>query len=283
MNKKIFLAIFIPAVLAILTLPLFLSSQNITEAQIKKDDDSFFMMGTIEKEKIMTGVYSKNSEAIHNKNWCVFVGENGKVYKISLIDKSIHALSIDGKKIEDKEIWKHNAEYKPFLEKFWRETELENQSAEIDSLIKPFDRKISVLDKEIEKLDKREAQLEKGASSFDDSRKSINAERKKLAKMQNEYAQQIEQFSDRQEAISKELESLNLMAEIDKVLLQICEDLKSIGVVKTSKGLSFKLNNSVLMVNGKQVSPEAHQLLKDKYIVDLNGEFGFLYHWKKDL
>lgn len=269
--------------MAILSFSFFIWQQNIAEAQNKKDEDNLFMIGSLEKDKRMTGFYSKSPQSIQNKNWCVFIGENGKVYKISLIERNIHTLTIDGKQIADNQIWKHNAEYKPFLERFWREAEIENESAEIDSRIKPFDRKIAALDKEMEKIDKREEQIEKGSSSFTDTPKTLDAERRKLAKMQQEYAKQIEELAKLQENLSNEQDSLKLEGEIDKVLLQICEDLKSLGVVKTSKNLSFKLSNTELIVNGNKVSPEVYQLLKDRYIVELNGEFGFLYHWKGDV
>lgn len=280
MNKRIFLII---SCFVLLSIPFFLWQQNVSEAQTKKDDDSLYMIGSIENNKTMTGFYSKNAQSVQNKNWCVFIGNNGKVYKIQLIDKSIHTLHIDGQKIADSQIWKHTAEYKPYLEKMWRITEIENKSAEIDSQIKPIDRKIAALDKEMQKLDEKEEQMEKNSTNFAENQKSFNAERKKLSEMIKKHSEQIEELSEQQEILSKEMESLDLMKEIDKVLSQISADLKALGVIKSSSNVSFKLSNSELIVNGKKASPEVYDLLKSRYIVEMNGSFGFLYHWKGEV
>lgn len=279
MSKRIILII---SCLALLSIPFFVRQKNIVEAQTKNKED-LFLNGSIENDRKMTGFYSKNSNAAQNKNWCVFIGENGKVYKLWLIDKNIHTLHIDGQKIADDQIWKHTAEYKPFLLKMWRINELEKESADLDDEIRPIDRKIAALDKEMDKLDKKEEQIEKNSSSFTDNRQSIDAERRKLSKMIEERSKEIEKLSKKQEALSKEIESLDLMSEMDKVFRQISADLKSLGVIKSSTNLSFKLSNSELIVNGKKVSPEVFDLLKARYIVEMEGNFGFVYHWKGEV
>ncbi len=286
MNKQIFLAI---SCFSILSIPFLLWQNNVSEAQTRKDDQ-FFMAGSIENDRKMTGFYSKNANAAQNKNWCVFIGENGKVYKIWLIDKNIHSLHIDGIKIADDQIWKHTAEYKPYLEKMWRINELEEESAEIDDQIRPIDQKIAALDKEMEKLDKKDEEIEKkkeqidkNSLNFDDTRKNIDAQRRKLSKMIEERSKEIEILSKKQGSLVKEIESLNLMSEMDKIFRQITIDLKSLGVIKNSANLSFKLSNSELIVNGKKVSTEVYDLLKARYIVEMDGNFGFVYQWKGEV
>lgn len=275
MSKRIILII---SCLAVFSIPFFVGQENSIEAQII--DDDLFLNGSIENDRRMTGFYSKDSNATQNKDWCVFIGENGKVYKIWLKDRSIHTLHIDGQKIADEQIWKHTAEYKPFLLKMWRINDLEKESSEIDNEIRPIERKISALEKEIEKLEKKHEQIEKNSSSFTDNRKNIDAEMRKLSKMIEERSRDIEKFSKKQEILSKEIESNNLMSEMDKVFRQISADLKSLGVIKNSANLSFKLSNSELIVNGKKVSAEVFELLKARYIVEMKGNFGFLYQWK---
>lgn len=279
MSKRIILII---SCLALLSIPFFIGQKNGVDAQTKNDDD-LFLNGSIENDRRMTGFYSKDSNAAQNKDWCVFIGENGKVYKIWLIDRSIHTLHIDGQKIADDQIWKHTAEYKPFLLKMWHINDLEKKSSQLDDEIRPVERKISALEKELEKLDKKQEQIEKSSSSFTDSRTSIDAEMRKLAKMIEERSKEIEELSQKQEALSKEMEANNLMGEMDKVFRQISADLQSLGVIKNSANLSFKLSNSELIVNGKKVSAEVFELLKARYIVEMKGNFGFIYRWKGEV
>ena len=135
----------------------------------------------------------------------------------------------------------------------------------------------------MEKVDRREELMEKNSSGFTDSRKSIDAERRKLSKMIEEYSNQIEALSNKQESFSEEMEANDLMDEMDKVLHQISTDLKALGVIKNSTNLSFKLSNSELIVNGKKVSPEVLNLLKSRYLVEMEGNFGIVYHWKGEV
>lgn len=279
MSKRIILII---SCLALLSIPFFVRQKNLVEAQTKNNDD-LFLNGSIENNRKMTGFYSKNSNAVQNKDWCIFIGANGKVYKIWLINKSIHTLHIDGQKIADDLIWKHTAEYKPYLLKMWHINELEKESADLDDGIRSIDRKIAALDKELEKLDKREEQIEKNSSSFTDNHKNIDAERRKLSKMIEERSKEVEELSKKQEALRNEIESLDLMNEMDKVFRQISADLKSLSVIASSANLSFKLSNSELIVNGKKISPEVFDLLKARYIVEMEGDFGFVYNWKGEV
>lgn len=261
----------------------FLLNQNSSQAQTIPSD-GIYIFGTIEKDRRMTGYFGKNSKDLRNKNWCVFIGENGKVYKLLLIDKGISELYIDGQKIDDSLIWKHTAEYKSFLERFWRSEEIENQSRELEQKMKPIDRRIEAVSKEIEKLDRAEEKLdkalEKNTIGFAENRKSIRAQQKRLNEIQSEFAQQIEDLSKQQEKLSNEQESLKLMEDLNKVLRQIGVDLQSLGVIKNVNNLSFKLSNLELIVNGKKASPEVFAMLKARYIFELNNESGFLYRWK---
>lgn len=261
----------------------FLINLNKSQAQILPSND-IYMFGTIENDHRMSGYFGKNSKDLQNKDWCVFIGANGKVYKITLIERNIHELFIDGKKITDSEIWKHNAEYKTFLQKFWRNEDLRIQSRDLEQKMRPLERKIEAISKEIEALDQKEEKLskefERNSINFAENKKTIRAQQKRLNEIQSNLDQQIEELSDEQEKVSNEQESLNLMSETEKILQQISEDLQSLGVIKSSKNLSFKLSNIELILNGKKVTKDVFDLLKTKYIVELKSETGFLYRWK---
>jgi bla regulator protein blaR1 len=262
----------------------FLSSQDIITAQVKSDDEGIYMVGTIDKGIILTGYFNRNRSNLKNQDWCVFVGENGQVYKLLLTDKKVLNLHIDGQKIEDNQIEKHSAEFSPFLTRYLRSREIENETRELEFKMKPFERKIQALDQEISKLDKAEEKLEKAmeknSASFAEDRKSIRAQQKRISEMQRGHEKELEMLSDQQEKLSNEQESLGLDQEIDKLLLRISEDLKSVGLIKTTTNLSFKLSNLELVVNGKKISAETYQKLKVKYVFDFSDESGFLYHWK---
>ena len=268
------------SVLAVLT-----GNQNLGNAQSSVPDGTH-LFGTIGNDSVISGYFSKN-QASSNLDWCAFIGSNGKVYKMSLIERNVHELYIDGYKIADSEIWKHNAAYKPFLEKYWRSNEIENESREIEKKIKPLDTKIEAINKEIERLDLAEERLERSTSknseSFIDSKLSLKEQQKQLAETQNELDQQIEFLSKQQERISDEQESLGLEKYLDDILKQIAADLKSLGAIKSIDKLSFKLSNREMIINGKQASPEVFDLLKAKYIIDQSGESGLIYRWKGNI
>jgi len=277
MKKRLFLT----SAAALLLLAAFSAfDSNIGLAQLPTGDDGIYIFGRIDNDKAKSGIFGRRRENLKNSDWCVFIGENGQVYRMSLIDRSIHELYIDGKKIDDSQIWKHTAEFKPYLEKYWRVRELDKESASLDRQMKPIEIKIETVSKEMEKLDKIEERLERSAAGFADDRKSLSDARKRIAGTERELSRELEDFAKRQDQIGKEHESLNLMADLDKVLKQIGTDLQALGVIKSTSNLSFKLSNVELIVNGRKASPEVYDLLKARYIITEGAESGFLYRWK---
>lgn len=107
---------------AIVFAAVFVNDFSPTSAQTDFPDGTY-LFGTIEND-VISGYFSRN-HGNPTKSSCVFVGSNGKVYKMSLIERNVHELYIDGQKIPDSEISKHNAEYKSFLEKYLRAQEIE--------------------------------------------------------------------------------------------------------------------------------------------------------------
>lgn len=237
------------------------------------------MFGQIDNDGTKSGVFGRRPSDVKNSNWCVFVGPREQVYKLTLIDRNIHELFIDGRKVEDSLIWKHTAEFKPYLEKFWRDREIADKSADLERQMKPLDRKIEAIQKEIQKLEQANEKMERNSSSFAQS-KSLDAEIKRLSGIDRDLEQQIESLSRSQEDLSKEQESLQLDKETDRVLARIIADLKALGAIKSTSNLRFKLSNTEFIINGKQASPEIYRLMKDRYIVETTNESGFLYRWK---
>lgn len=258
---------------------LFSQSSNVDRSWADRLNDDVYIVGRIDNDGTKSGVFGRRPSDVKNSNWCVFVGPREQVYKLTLIDRSIHELFIDGRKVEDSLIWKHTAEFKPYLEKFWRDREIEDESAELERQIKPIDRKMEEIQKEIEKLEQANEKLERGSSSFAES-KSIDAKLNRLSEIERDLELQIESLSKSQETLSKEQESLQLDKETDRVLSRMIADLKALGAIKSSSNLRFKLSNTQFIINGKQASPEIYQLMKDRYVVETSGENGFLYRWK---
>ncbi|MEQ1605375.1 MAG: hypothetical protein ABL999_10960 [Pyrinomonadaceae bacterium] len=267
---------------AILAAAFFTSDSNVSLAQPPLGD-GIYMFGRIDNDKAKSGIFVRNRQDLKNRDWCVFIGENGSVYKMSLIDRSVHELFIDGKRVDDSLIWKRTAEFKPYLEKYWRDRELEKESADLERQMKPIEIKIEAVSKEMEKLDKFEQRLERSAAGFADDRKSLSDARRRIADTERGFSHELEGFARQQDRIGREQESLNLMEDLDKVLKQICTDLQALGVIKNTANLSFKLSNVELVVNGKRVSPEVLDLLKARYIIAEDGESGFLYRWKGEI
>lgn len=146
---------------------------------------------------------------------------------------------------------------------------------------------MEIVSKDIEKLDRAEDRLEqnalKSSESFVDSKLRLKEQQKQLDELEKELDQQITVLSNQQDRLSDEQESLGLETHLNDVLKQITIDLKSLGAIKSDDKLSYKLSNRALIVNGKVMPGHVFELLKAKYIVDQDGESGFLYKWKSKL
>lgn len=265
---------------AVIAAAFFYADKNVSLAQPQPKDDGIYILGRIDNDKTTSGIFGRRREDLKNRDWCVFIGENGRVYKMSLVDRSVRDLVIDGKRVDDSLIWKRTAEFKPYLEKYWRVRELEQESARLDRQMRPIELKIQAISQEMEKLDRLEQRLDRAATGFTDDRKSLSAARRRIADAERGFSRELNDFARQQDRIGKEHESVDLIGDLDKVLKQIGTDLQSLGAVNTTKNLSFKLSNVEMIVNGKNVSPEIFDLLKARYIVAETGEAGFVYRWK---
>lgn len=279
MRKRLFRIIPLAAVIFA---AIFTSDDNTSHAQ-PPVNDGIYIFGRIDIERGKSGIFGRSRKELKERDWCVFVGANGSVYKMSLIDRSVHELFINGKRVDDSLIWKHTAEFKPYLDKYWRVQELEKESADLDRQMKPIEAKIEAVSKEMQRIDKLEERLDRASSGFADDRRSLSEARRRIADTERGFSQELEGFARQQDAIGKQHESLNLIEDLDKVLKEICTDLQSLGVVKSTANISFKLSNVELIVNGKRVSQEVYDLLKARYIIAEGGESGFLYRWKGDI
>ncbi len=281
MKKRTYFTI---SIFAFLFFAACVSHQNVADAQIRGLDDAIYMFGTFDTNTGKTGFFMKNAVEGDKKTWCVFVGENGSIYKLSLIDKSVGELFVDGKRIPDGEIWKRTVEFKPYLEMVWKQKELEAKSEKNDAKSEEIDSQSEEIDKSEERIDRAEEKLDKLSDerlvAVSKERENLRTQRERLNKLRENINRQREPIETRQSVINRELNSIDMISEMDKVLNQVIVDLKSVGVIKDPKNLSFKLSNRELIVNGRTVSTETFELLKTKYIAESTGETGFLYRWK---
>lgn len=257
----------------------FVLERSAVEAQLV-EPDGIHLSGRVEKQGRLSGFFSSPSKGGRTTNWCVFVGANGSVYKLTLLDRSVQSLVLDGQPVESDRISRYAAEFNPFLERFLRDAEIERESNQIDTRMEPIDAEMESLDTAMEKIESAADRLGSRGSAFAAERSTLDAERKKISATHKSLANLLKPLADRQEALSEEQERLNLMADIDRILDVITNDLIALGVIKTDTNLSFKLSSLGLIVNGKPISGEAHRFLRAKYIVDGSGESGFLYRWK---
>jgi bla regulator protein blaR1 len=284
MKKRTYFTI---SIFAFLFFSVFVSRQNVADAQIRGLDDAIYMFGTFDTNRGKTGFFNKSSAESDAKKWCVFVGKNGSVYKLSLIDKSVGELFVDGKRIPDGEIWKRTAEFKSYLGMVWKQRELEAESERIDANSEEIDSQSEEIDRSEQRIDKAEEKLDKFSderqADISKERENLRTQRERLNKLRESIHNQREPVETRQSVIERELNSIDMIREMDKILDQVIVDLKSVGVIKDSKNLSFKLSNRELVVNGKRISTETFELLKTKYIAESTGETGFLYRWKPEI
>ncbi len=249
-------------------------------AGVAKTDGGINFMGTIENNGVMTGVFGRRSNTARNNNWCVFVGANGQVYKMAFIDRDISYLYIDGKRVDDSLIWKHTAEFRAYYDKYWRDRDIETQSAALENEMRPLNSEIENVAKQMEKIDQAlEKLVRQGGSSAEN--KSFDADRERLAQIERRLDKEIEGYAKRQELLAKEQETLRMMDETDKVLNQILQDLKSLGAIKQRANTTFKLSTLEFIINGKPASPEIYALMKDRYLPESTVETGFMHHWKE--
>lgn len=103
---------------AIMAAAIFTSGGDVSHAQ-RPVSDGTYIFGRIDNDRGKSGIFGRSRQAFKDRDWCVFVGANGSVYKMSMIDRSVHELFINGKRVDDSLIWKHTAEFKPYLEKYW--------------------------------------------------------------------------------------------------------------------------------------------------------------------
>lgn len=271
--------------LVIAAFVLFLGiGQTVVNSQFQIDDERFYMVGTVGKDKKLSGYFIKGKTEFKDQNQFTFIASNGKVYKLSLTDKNVGELFIDGQKIAPADIEKHSAEYRPFVEKVLRSAEIEKELNELERKTNPLERRNAALDEEIEKLEAKleeiEKKIEKGANGFTDNRDNLQAQIDRLSEMQDELDGQIDELDQKRDPLDEEQDALGLYNEMEKVLDQITADLKSLGVAKNTANLSYKLSNRELIVNGQKVSAEVFELLKTRYLFETATESGYLLHWK---
>jgi bla regulator protein blaR1 len=257
-------------------------------AQKKEETDSVSISMTGEfTDKQATGIYIKGDEENINLDWSVFLGNDGKVYKVTLNKGNISELYVDGEKVSNENIPQYAAATKPFLDNLTMQKELENLENEIEKKEEDIDQQTDEIDRISDRIDKAHEKLDnlRERQSID-----LSAEIDKLAKLRDKNAElrdsisaQRDELSLERDKLSEKRDKIDNMDLLDKVLNKIVSDSKAAGIVGNSKSISFKLSNKEFIVNGKRQSDELYQKMKAKYVIESKYETGFLYRWKEKI
>ncbi len=258
------------------------------KAQVNSTEKTSLTMTGEFSDKQATGIYVKgDNEKTVDLNWSVFVGNDGKVYKVSIVDHKITTLVIDGQQIPSENIPQFASATKPFLDYLLMQEEIDRLEKDIDANEEDIDRQEHEIDKISDRLDKTHEKLDQ----LEENRSvDLSAEKENISKLQERTSElrqsisvQREKFLSEREKVSSKREKIDNLDELDKVFSKIISDLKAEGIVKNEKNLSFKLSNRQLIVNGKIQSDEIFQKLKAKYVIESSYESGFLYRWKEKI
>ncbi len=253
-------------------------------AQVDSSEKTSLMMTGEFSDKQATGIYIKGADENLNLDWSVFLGNDGKVYKVTVVRQNIVELFVDGQKIPNENISQYAAETKPFLDNLAMEEEIEKQDSALDAQEAELDEQENEMDKISDKLDAIQDKFDyiEGKRSVDLSAEKDNLSklRDKNSKLRDELSEKRDALSLQRDKLSEKHDKIDNLNEIYKILQKIISDLKAEGIVKNSNNLSFKLSNRELICNGQRQSSEIHEKLKLKYVGNSSKETGFLYHWK---
>lgn len=280
MKRLSFISIF--AAVSILG---FVFCQDIS-AQVPAEGASIMMTGEF-TDRQATGIYIKGNDETLNLNWSVFLDNDGKVFKITVVDHQVTELFVDGQKIPNENISQYAAATKQFLDRLKMTEEIENQEKDIDAKEEDIDEQENEIDKISDRIDKAQDKLD----SLEENRPvDLSLEKDNLSKLRDKTSKLRDTLSAKRDLLSSERDKLyekrekyDNIDELDKVLDKIISDLKAEGIVKNSNNVSFKLSNKEFIVNGKGQSADFHQRMKSKYIADSPSETGFLYRWKEKI
>ena len=246
--------------------------------------DSIMMSGEF-SDKQATGIYVKGSDANINQDWSVFLGNDGKVYKVRAVDQNIAELYVNGEKISSENILQYAANTKPYLDNLAMQAEFEKLEKEIDAKEEDIDKDEEEVDKISDKIDKAQDKIDemqdRRAVDLSAERDNLSKLRDKTSKIRDSLSANRDELSAERDKLSEKRDTIDNIDELDKVLAKIISDLKAEGIIKNSNNLSFKLSNREFIVNGKRQSAEFHNKMKAKYVIETNYEAGFLYRWKE--
>lgn len=230
--------------------------------------------------------------------WQVCLDNTGKVYKLTVANNAISELYVDSEKIPASQIPDFQSFIAPYIQAVTQKVDADRRQAEIDAQLARIDSyQYTVLAKRLDEIDgllqnlNREllkADADSNSQPFD-TRETLSHKRCKLTHEKDMLSSEIEELNDKREILTRHRDELtkreNLISEADmvqrgKVMQAIIADLKKENLVLNTRGLSFKLSNVELVVNGKKVAADLHQKFCAKYVPSVAGETGFMYHWK---
>jgi bla regulator protein blaR1 len=274
--KKLFLI----SSFAITTLALTLT----TSAQTTSSSDSLMMTGRFSDTEA-TGIFFKGYDENISQDWSVFLGNDGKVYKVLVVEQNIADLFVDGEKISSENISQYSANTKPYLDKLAMQKEIEKLQNEIDAKQDDINKEQDEINKISDRINKADDKLnelhDKYSINLSAERDRLSKLRDKISTFRDSISAKRDVISAQRDKISAQRDKIDNVGEINKVLDRIISDLKAEGIIKNSNNLSFKLSNREFIVNGKRQPAEIYNKLKAKYVIETNSEAGFLYRWKE--
>ncbi|HQU82778.1 MAG TPA: hypothetical protein PKY59_06625 [Pyrinomonadaceae bacterium] len=272
--------LFLISSFAIITLAAVLTISS----QTTSSSNSLMMTGQF-SDREATGIYVKGADENINQDWSVFLGNDGKVYKLHAVEQNIAELYVNGERISSENIPQYSANTKPLLEKLAMQKEIEKLQNEIDAKQEDIDNDQSEIDEITEKIDKAQGKIDelqdKYSLSLSAERDNLSKLRDKISKLRDSLSAKRNVLSAQRDRLSVKRDKIDTVGELDKVLDKIISDLKAEDIIKNSNNLSFKLSNRELIVNGKRQSAEIHNKMKAKYVIETNFDTGFLYRWKE--
>ena len=268
-----------------------LFSVEIGQAQTYYTNGSFDLAGAT--CRFATGVDAEQTFPY----WQARVDNDGKVYKLTVANNAIDELYVDGEKIPVSQIPDFQSFIAPFIQSIIQKVDIDRRQAELEGQLARLDQyQRTVVTKRLAEIDGLMKNLDQEASTSDrqisvDANGQTDGARKrcKLKHEKDMLSDENEELNEKREILLRYRNELSRkengiseddLAQRGKVMQAILLDLKKENLVLNTRGLSFKLSNVELVVNGKKADAAIHQRLCAKYIPSVRGETGFMYHWK---
>lgn len=226
--------------------------------------------------------------------WQTCVDEAGKVYKLTVANGGIDELFVDGEKIPAAQIRDFQSFVGPCVMSLTEKSDLQRREGELSAQLSSLDKYQRQVEDRIKELETGITQLDLALSAAQsanfDTRESLSRKRTKLVHEKAMLSDENEDLIEKRTILLRHRSELSRKSERlttkdneqrAQILEAIIADLKKEGLVSNARGLSYKLSNVELVVNGKRADAAMHRKFVQKYIpVVPSGETGFMYRWR---